>query len=74
MIMHVAVSFPANYIVDKFGTKAGNIIACIFCLIACWIRCLVNYSFMYAIIGQLLVGCANPFILNAINKGNLFII
>ncbi|KAL4477768.1 hypothetical protein ABPG72_018942 [Tetrahymena utriculariae] len=68
MIMHVPVSFPANFIVDKYGTKVGNTIACVFSLAACWIRCLVNKSFAFAIIGQLLVGCANPFLINAINK------
>ena len=30
MIVHVPVSFPANYIVDKYGTKVGNTIACFF--------------------------------------------
>ncbi|EGR32020.1 major facilitator superfamily protein, putative [Ichthyophthirius multifiliis] len=68
MIVHVPMSFPANYIVEKYGTKVGNTIGCIFALIACWIKCFVNYSFNYAILGQFFVGCANPFIINAISK------
>lgn len=54
MIMHAPVSFPANYIVDKYGVRAGIIIASIFCILGSWIRCLinsVNHGFWFAIAG-----------------------
>jgi FLVCR family feline leukemia virus subgroup C receptor-related protein len=68
MIVHVPISFPANYVVDKYGTKIGNTIACLFSILGSWLKCLINVNFNYAILGQLCVGIANPFILNAISK------
>ena len=68
MIVHVPVSFPANFIVEKYGTKVGNTIGCVFALAACWVKLLINQDFLYVILGQFLVGCSNPFIINAISK------
>lgn len=42
MILHAPISFPANYIVDKYGVKAGIVIAAFFCTAGTWIRCLIN--------------------------------
>jgi FLVCR family feline leukemia virus subgroup C receptor-related protein len=51
MLVHVPFSFPANYIVDKYGTKVGNTIACVFTLAGSWMKILINYNFIYAILG-----------------------
>lgn len=71
MLLHFPLSFPANYVVDKYGIKAGVIVAGIFLLIGSWIRCLVNVnggSFGFSIVGAICVGTANPFIINSLNK------
>ncbi|EGR32652.1 major facilitator superfamily protein, putative [Ichthyophthirius multifiliis] len=68
MFFHIPISFPANFIVDKYGTKAGNTIACILTLTGSWLRLLINKNFNYAILGQVFVGIANPFIVNSMNK------
>ncbi|EGR33456.1 major facilitator superfamily protein, putative [Ichthyophthirius multifiliis] len=68
MIVHVPMSFPANFVVEKYGTKIGNTICCFFALLSCWTKCLINYNFNYAILGQFFVGCANPFMINSISK------
>lgn len=65
------ISFPANYIVDKYGVKAGIVIAAFFCTLGTWIRCLINVGdngFWFALLGQFCVGVANPFVINSLNK------
>ena len=69
LIVCIPISFPANYIVDKYGIRTAMIIASIFCITGCWVRCLINTGgFWFAILGQLLVGIANPMITNSLNK------
>lgn len=71
MLLHFPLSFPANYIVDKFGIKAGVIIAGFLLLAGSWVRCLINMggnSFWISIVGAICVGTANPFIINSLNK------
>ena len=69
LIVHLPLSFPANYIVDKYGIRTAMIIASIFCITGCWVRCLINTGgFWFAILGQLLVGIVNPMITNSLNK------
>ena len=67
--MYLPISFPANYIVDKYGIRTAMIIASIFCITGCWVRCLINTGgFRFAILGQLLIGIVNPMITNSLNK------
>jgi len=54
MMLHLPVSIPANYIVDKYGVKTGIVIAAILCIIGSWIRCLINvfsHGFWFALLG-----------------------
>ena len=54
MLLHMPMSFPANYIVDKYGVRAGIIIASIFSIFGSWIRCFINTTddgFWFAITG-----------------------
>lgn len=69
MLLHFPLSFPANYIVDKYGIKMGVLIAGVLLFLAGWVRCLVNVvGFGISIVGAVLVGTANPFIINSLNK------
>ena len=68
LALHAPVSFPANYIVDKHGVKVGIMIGAILCTIGSWIRVFINKNFVFVIIGQVFLGCANPFIINCLNK------
>ena len=69
LIVHLPLSFPANYIVDKYGIRTAMIIASIFCITGCWVRCLINTGgFWFAILGQLLAGIVNPMITYSLNK------
>lgn len=77
MLFHFPLSFPANFVVDKYGIRTGLWIAGICLMLGSWIRCLVNVNgehFWLSIVGAVLVGIANPFIINGLNKvsGNWF--
>ena len=62
--MHPLFTFPAAFIIDTYGTRAGIFIGCLFGIIGVSLRLFVNSSFVWVIIGQVLAGIGRPFILN----------
>lgn len=62
--MHPLFTFPAAYAIDTFGTRTGIAIGSILCLIGTGLRMLVNHSFAWVIVGQIIAGIGRPFILN----------
>lgn len=68
LICYVFLNFPSNWVLDVKGIKKGVITGSVFTAIGTGIRCLVNYSFEYLIIGQFFCAIAQPFILNAPTK------
>jgi len=36
MLLHVPVSFPANYVVDKYGCRVGTFVCGLFLCLGCW--------------------------------------
>ena len=65
MIMYVFANFPSNWILDVKGIRKGVIIGAVITALGAGIRCLVNLSFSYVIIGQFFCAIGQPFILNA---------
>ena len=63
-LMHPIFTFPASYVIDTFGTRVGIAIGCLFGIIGVSLRMLVNSSFAWVIIGQVIAGIGRPFILN----------
>ena len=68
LICYIFLNFPSNWVLDVKGIKKGIITGSVFTVIGTGIRCLVNYSFEYLIIGQFFCAIAQPFILNAPTK------
>lgn len=68
MICYIFINFPSNWVLDVKGIKKGIITGSVFTAIGTGIRCFVNYSFEYVIIGQFLCAIGQPFILNAPTK------
>jgi FLVCR family feline leukemia virus subgroup C receptor-related protein len=66
--MHPIFTFPAAYVIDKYGCRVGIIIGSVLGIIGISLRLLVNQSFAWVIIGQLLAGIGRPFILNCQGK------
>jgi hypothetical protein len=68
LFMQPFFSFPANYVIDNYGIKESLYCGDFFILLGCGLRCLVNYNFIYFIIGQTLIGMGVPFVVNGIGK------
>ena len=62
--MYPIFTFPAAYVIDTYGTRAGIAIGSGLCLLGTGIRMLVNSSFVWVILGQIIAGIGRPFILN----------
>ena len=62
--MYPIFTFPAAYVIDTYGTRAGIAVGSILCLVGTGIRLLVNNSFAWVIVGQVVAGIGRPFILN----------
>lgn len=63
-LMYPIFTFPASYVIDTYGTKVGIAVGSIFCIVGTALRMLVNSSFAWVIIGQVVAGVGRPFILN----------
>ena len=62
--MHPLFTFPASFAIDTYGTRVGIAIGSALCLIGTGLRMLVNDSFSWVIVGQVIAGIGRPFILN----------
>lgn len=64
-----AVMF-ANYMMERYGLYLSMLLAVVLNSAGAWLRLLitVNDNFVWAIIGQLIAGIANPFVLSAPTK------
>ncbi len=65
ILMHPIFTFPAAYVIDQKGVRAGIILGSILGLLGIGCRLLVNsLGFWTVIVGQILAGIGRPFILN----------
>lgn len=62
--MHPIFTFPAAYVIDTFGARAGIMLGSILGIIGVSVRLLVNSGFWVVIVGQVLAGIGRPFIMN----------
>ena len=65
ILMHPLFTFPAAYIIDSKGIKAGIIVGSTLGILGISIRLFVNsFGFWTIILGQVIAGMGRPFILN----------
>ena len=64
LVFYMPANFPSNYILDKYGIRAGVTIGTILTLLGAWLRILVNSSFYYVILGSFLSSIGQPLIFN----------
>ena len=55
LLLFAFANFPSVYMLDKFGLRNGVIVGILLTAVGLWIRCLINTSFLYCIIGQTLM-------------------
>lgn len=63
-LMHPIFTFPASYVIDTYGTRIAISFGSTLAIIGVGLRVLVNQSFSWVIIGQIIAGIGRPFILN----------
>ena len=68
MIVYVAVSIPASWIIDKYGIRIGVGIGAAFTGLFGLLRGFVTTDFSLLLIAQVGIAIGQPFILNAITK------
>ena len=64
LVFYMPSNFPSNYILDKYGIRAGVTIGTILTLGGAWLRILVNDSFYYVILGSFISSIGQPLIFN----------
>lgn len=68
MIVYIAVSIPASWIIDKYGIRIGVGIGAVFTGIFGLVRGLAGTDYNLLLIAQIGIAIGQPFILNAITK------
>ncbi len=51
MLFYLPMNFPSTYILDKYGLRIGICIGIVFTTVGLWMRCLVNSSFWWVVMG-----------------------
>ena len=54
MIVFLFVNYPANLIINKGGLRLAVLIGIAFTVLGMLVKCLVNKSFIWVIVGQVL--------------------
>ncbi len=68
MIVYIAVSIPASWIIDKYGIRIGVGIGALFTGIFGFLRGFVGTDYNLLLMMQIGIAIGQPFILNAITK------
>lgn len=68
MIVYIAVSIPASWVIDKYGIRIGVGIGALFTGIFGLIRGFAGQDYQLLLIAQIGIAIGQPFILNAITK------
>jgi MFS transporter, FLVCR family, feline leukemia virus subgroup C receptor-related protein len=68
MIAYLPFNQPAVIALDKYGLKYGVVIGTVLTTIGLWMKCLINESFVWVVIGQTIIAIGQPFLLNACSK------
>lgn len=64
LVFYMPSNFPSNYILDKYGIRAGVTLGTLLTLLGSWLRILVNESFYYVILGSFISAVGQPLIFN----------
>lgn len=51
MVFYAPINFPSVAALDKYGLKTGVVIGIVGTTIGCWLKCFVNSSFYYVVLG-----------------------
>jgi hypothetical protein len=66
MIAYIPINQPAVIALEKKGLRFGVILGMILTTFGLWLKSLINYSFIYVVVGQTIIAIGQPFLLNAV--------
>jgi fucose permease len=61
----IPMNFPSTYVLDKYGLKVGVMLGFAIQVCGFWVRCFVNKSFWFVLVGQTISAIGQPFTYNA---------
>ena len=62
MAIFVITVFPSNIVLDKGGLRVGVLLGVFLTSVGMWMKCLINVSPIYVLVGQLIAACGQPLI------------
>ena len=65
MALYLPMNFPCVYVVEKFGLRTGIIGGIVSTALGLWTRCLINQSFLFALLGNVLMALGQPLLYNS---------
>lgn len=65
MLIFILMYFPSVHVLDSWGLRKGITLGISLTVLGLWVRCLVNQSFFFAILGQAISATGQPFLFNA---------
>ena len=51
LVVYPFMNFPSVFALDKLGLRKGITIGILLTTLGIWIRCLINYNFIFMIVG-----------------------
>lgn len=68
MVLFLPMNFPCVYVLEVYGLRMGVILGIVSTAIGLWCRTLINVSFSYALLGNIIMALGQPFLYNAPGK------
>ena len=65
MVLFLPMNFPCVWVTDQYGLRWAVIGGILSTAVGLWVRCLLNQSFAFALIGQTIMALGQPFLYNA---------
>ena len=68
MLIFIPLLFPSMWLIEAKGLRVGTLVGMILTCTGMWVKCLLNVSFTYCLIGQVIAASGQPFLLVSITK------
>ena len=65
MVLYLPMNFPCVYIVENYGLRWGVIGGIVSTTLGLWIRCFINQSFFFALLGNTIMAIGQPLLYNS---------
>jgi len=60
MIVFIIANYPSSQVIDKYGLRIAVLVGMAFTTLGMAVKCAVNVSFIFIIVGQVIAACGQP--------------